>query len=534
MPLDPALFRKEGGAIDELKKSQRARFQPEALIDEITELDAQWRAAQNAMEVKRAEVNKKSKEVGAAMKAKTDASKTIAEVKEIKEEIKKLEEKAETLQKARDAKINTVGNIVHSSVVVSKDEAQNPVVRTFGECKKPLEGKERHHHELLHMIDGYDCDRATPMAGHRAFFLKGVGVLLNQALINYGLSFLIKKNADAKEPKTWTALQPPFFMNESVMGETAQLSDFAETLYKVSGEEGEENKYLIATSEQPISAFHRHEHIEPEQLPLRYCGLSTCFRKEAGAHGKDSWGIFRIHQFEKVEQFCITTPEGKASWDMHEEMIKNCEEFYQSLKLPYRLVNIISGELNNAAAKKYDLEAWFPTLGVFRELVSASNCTDYQSRAMQTKFGANTKTESGRVAYVHMLNATLCATERTICCILENYQTADGVKVPDVLVPFMGGITFMPFKKPPPVNKQAEQNKKAAAAKKGGEKDQKDGAPAAGAGADAGKKDKGADKKEKADKKKDAGAAPAAGAGDKKQKEKKPKADKKKDAKKDG
>jgi len=274
------------------------------------------------------------------------------------------------------------------------------------------------------------------------------------------------------------------------MAETAQLSDFKDTLYKIVNEEdadhakdnakpankpddkddkkshplGDEDKkseplYLIATSEQPISAFHRHEQMEPEQLPIKYAGLSSCFRKEAGAYGRDSWGIFRVHQFEKVEQFVITAPE--ESWKAHEEMIGICKAFYESLKLPYRVVNIVSAELNNAAAKKYDLEAWFPTLGVFRELVSASNCTDYQARAMKTKFGSKRMGEREK-PFVHMLNATLCATERTICCILENYQTAQGVNVPDVLQPFMGGMKAMKFVNKPPINKTALNQKKAA------------------------------------------------------------------------
>jgi len=236
-----------------------------------------------------------------------------------------------------------------------------------------------------------------------------VGVLLNQALIQYGLTFLCKRE--------YTPLQPPYFMRKEIMAETAQLEEFDEALYHVSGTG--EDLYLIATSEQPISAFHRDDTLEKAQLPIRYGGISTCFRKEAGSHGRDTWGIFRIHQFEKIEQFCITAPED--SWAMHEEMTKTCEDFYQSLGLPYQIVKIVSGALNNAAAKKYDVEAWFPTLGVFRELVSASNCTDYQSRAMETRFGQR-KGQQEKV-YVHMLNATLCATERTICCILENYQS---------------------------------------------------------------------------------------------------------------
>ena len=256
------------------------------------------------------------------------------------------------------------------------------------------------------------------------------------------------------------------------MAETAQLEEFDEALYKVHGDNGDE-KYLIATSEQPISAYHRKEWIQPQELPIKYAGLSTCFRKEAGSHGKDAWGIFRIHQFEKVEQFAITDP--AKSWEMHGEMLKVAEGFYQSLGLPYKVINIVSGELNNAAAKKLDLEAWFPTLAEWRELVSCSNCTDYQARAMETRYGSK-KSNDTEKQYVHMLNATLCATERTICCILENYQTEEGVVVPECLRPFMGGMEIMPFVKPCPENLNAKKIARAAKKKSGkGGKGGKDG-----------------------------------------------------------
>ena len=187
--------------------------------------------------------------------------------------------------------------------------------------------------------------------------------------------------------------------------------------------------------------------MDDKQLPIRYSGFSSCFRKEAGAHGKDNWGIFRVHQFEKIEQFIICKPE--ESWAMHEEMIKVSEEFYQSLELPYQVISIVSGALNDAAAKKYDLEAWFPGYGAFRELVSCSNCTDYQSRCLDIKCGQNTKEVmtiviQGERRFVHMLNGTLTATERTLCCILENYQTEAGVKVPTVLQPYVG-TDFIPY-----------------------------------------------------------------------------------------
>lgn len=188
--------------------------------------------------------------------------------------------------------------------------------------------------------------------------------------------------------------------------------------------------------------------------PQRYAGYSTCFRKEAGAHGKDTWGIFRVHQFEKIEQFVIADPE--KSWDMFNEMISNSEDFYQSLGLSYRIVAIVSGALNNAAAKKYDLEAWFPFQGEFKELVSCSNCTDYQSRRLEIRCGVK-KMGDREKKYVHCLNSTLCATERAICAILENWQREDGLEVPPPLVPYMDGRTFIPYTKPAP--KVAKQTK---------------------------------------------------------------------------
>jgi len=284
------------------------------------------------------------------------------------------------------------------------------------------------------MIDGYDSMRGVGVCGHRGYFLKGIGVKLNYALQQYAMDWLDKRG--------YILLQTPFFMNKEVMAKTAQLEQFDEELYKVVGGANDEEKYLIATSEQPISAFHQNEWLATKQLPLKYCGVSTCFRKESGSHGKDTWGIFRVHQFEKIEQFVITSPE--KSWEMHEEMLKTSEEFYQSLKIPYQVVNIVSGELNNAAAKKYDLEGWFPGFQEFRELVSCSNCTDYQSRSLEIRYGVK-KQGAREKQYVHMLNATLTATGRGICAILENYQTDEGIVVPDVLQSYLGGLKLIPF-----------------------------------------------------------------------------------------
>lgn len=320
---------------------------------------------------------------------------------------------------------------------IFKDEDHNEIVDTWGEPNKlEITGEELgklHHHEIMQCLDFIEMERGQRVAGHRGYFLKGLGVMLNQALINYGLATLHKKG--------YTPMQPPYFMKKSIMEQTCQLSDFAENLYQVEGtDDNKEPLYLIATSEQPISAFHLKEWIEPQQLPKHYAGLSTCFRKEAGSHGRDVWGLFRIHQFEKVEQFIYCDP--KESWTELDKMIGTSKEFYQALNLPYRVVSIVSGALNDAAAQKYDLEAWFPGYDAYRELVSCSNCTDFQARALEVRYALKNVPEK---LYVHMLNGTLCATERTLCCIVENYQTPEGLKIPEVLIPYMGGIDFVPY-----------------------------------------------------------------------------------------
>nr|GEV73707.1 serine--tRNA ligase-like [Tanacetum cinerariifolium] len=314
--------------------------------------------------------------------------------------------------------------------------ADNEIMRTWGERRE--ESKLRNHVDLVDLLGMADLKKGANVAGGRGYYLKGDGVFLNQALIQFGLNFLRNKG--------YTLLQTPFFMRKDIMAKCAQLAEFDEALYKVTGEG--DDKYLIATAEQPMCAYHMDDWIHQSRLPLKYAAFSSCFRKEAGSHGRDTLGIFRLHQFEKIEQFCVTSPNGDDSWDMHEEMIKNSEEFYQMLELPYQVVNVVSGELNLAAAKKYDLEAWFPASRTYRELVSCSNCTDYQSRKLEIRYGQK-KSDAEEKQYCHLLNSTLTATERTICCILENYQTEDGVEVPKVLQPYMGGQTFLPFQLPP-------------------------------------------------------------------------------------
>lgn len=448
--LDINLFREDKGGNPELvRESQRRRFKDVSLVDQVLTLDSEWRTVRyeldniskdrNSLNAKLKEIKIKSRKPETNIDP--DGSKEAA-IKNDKTQLAEREsickERLSVVEKDRDSILRRIGNLLHESVPVFKDEEHNRVERVWPESgeKKNVPGRGLTHVDLLHMIGGVEYARGVTTAGSRGYFLKGPGVMLNMAIIHYALQFLSKRG--------FTAVQPPYFMEREQMAKCAQLDDFDEQLYKVTGDG---DKYLIATSEQPLCVYHADEWVEEASLPHRYAGVSTNFRKEAGSHGRDQLGIFRVHQFDKIEQFCVTSPDENNSFDMLEEMIKNAEEFYKSLGLSYQVISIVSGAMNDSAAKKYDLEGWFPGAstgkGEYRELVSASNCTDFQARRLETRCG-NKKMGDTSKRYVHMLNSTLCATTRTICCILENFQTEDGIKVPDVLVPFMG-MEFIPF-----------------------------------------------------------------------------------------
>lgn len=453
-----AFIVEKGGDPEKIKISQKKRGASVELVDEIISDYKDWVKIRFDLDEQNKKLNAVQKQIGQKFKAKEDPAELLKEKDQLTEEKKQLIEREANTDKELRNKVNQVGNLVHESVVDSMDEANNELIKTwvpegYKEPAQVAAGSNApanlSHHEVLLRLDGYDPERGVRIVGHRGYFLRNYGVFLNQALINYGLSFLSKKG--------YVPLQAPVMMNKEVMAKTAQLSQFDEELYKVI--DGEDEKYLIATSEQPISAYHAGEWFEKpqEQLPIRYAGYSSCFRREAGSHGKDAWGIFRVHAFEKIEQFVLTEPE--KSWEEFDRMIGASEEFYQSLGLPYRVVGIVSGELNNAAAKKYDLEAWFPFQKEYKELVSCSNCTDYQSRNLEIRCGIKQQNQTEK-KYVHCLNSTLSATERTICCILENYQREDGLVVPEVLRRYIPGEPeFIPYVKELPKNSTSQKRK---------------------------------------------------------------------------
>uniref|UniRef100_A0A2P2JQ07 serine--tRNA ligase n=1 Tax=Rhizophora mucronata TaxID=61149 RepID=A0A2P2JQ07_RHIMU len=316
--LDINVFREDKGNNPEIiRESQRRRFADVDIVDEIIRLDKEWRQRQYELDKLRRDFNLINKQVAKLKIAGEDASEVIKSSEENRQSSAKKDAEVQETKAALYLKLGTVGNLVHDSVPVSDDEANNAVIRTWGE--KRQEPKLRNHVELVELLGIADLEKGANVAGGRGYYLKGDGVRLNQALINFGLEFLEKRG--------YMALQTPFFLRKDIMAKCAQLAQFDEELYKVTGEG--DDKYLIATAEQPLCAYHLDDWIHPSKLPIRYAGYSSCFRKEAGSHGRDTLGIFRVHQFEKVEQFCITSPNGNDSWDMHEEMIKNSEEFYQ-------------------------------------------------------------------------------------------------------------------------------------------------------------------------------------------------------------
>lgn len=423
--LDIKLFRENP---DLIRKSEKIRFRDINNVEKVIEYDEKWREGLQRLNSLRAERNKLSKSFKKARKEGSEELKKLQiKAKEVAGEVSALEPQIEEFIQKRDEYRYKVGNIVDGTVPISETEEDNEIIRKNGAIPS-FSFEPKSHVDLIESVDGADIKRAAEVAGARFYYLKADLVYLNMALIKFALDFLSEQG--------YMPFHTPFFINKDVIKETAELADFEETLYKVEGED----LFLIATAEQTLAALHRGDIIDERTLPRKYCGISSCFRREAGSHGKDTRGIFRVHQFEKIEQFVFCSDEDSEK--IHEELLKNAETIYQKLGIPYRVVSIVSSALNDNASKKYDLEGWFPGSDTYRELVSCTNCLDYQARKLNARYGIQGDTDSIKIC--NTLNSTAIATERTICCILENYQQEDGsVRVPDVLVPYMNGKTVI-------------------------------------------------------------------------------------------
>lgn len=389
-------------------------------LDELLELDSRRRKIISELQELRHKRNVVTEEIAKLKREGKEASSLILEMRQVGEKISKLEKELAKVEEDLYSLELKMPNMVHESVPPGVGEESNVVVRSWGKVKQTVS---KDHIDLGLELGLIDVERAARVSGARFYYLIGDLVRLNHALIQYGLDFCREKGMQI--------LQPPYMLKGEVMRGAVDLAAFEDSIYKVEGED----LYLLTTSEHAILAYHMKEIIEGSRLPVRYCGISPCFRREAGAHGRDTKGIFRVHQFEKVEQFVFCKPED--SWTEHEKLIANAEEFFRSLGIPYRVVNICAGELGAPAAKKYDLEAWLPGQGKYREMVSASNCTDWQARRLSIKYRDKMGDEP---KYVHTLNSTLVATERTLIAIMENYQK-DTVcfEIPKVLRKYMDG-----------------------------------------------------------------------------------------------
>ncbi len=408
----------------DLKK--RGADEKEKWLGEVLQADKRVRELTMEAERLRAKRNKASQEVNLLKKAgkEAEAKALILEAAKIPAEIKGLEEESAKLGEKINYHLMRLPNVLHESVPVGADESGNVTLREWG-GKPSFNFQPKDHVDLLESLEVADLETAGTVAGARFYYLKNELVMLDYALLKYGLDFLHKKG--------FSLVEPPYLMRREPYEGVTDLADFEGVMYKIEGED----LYLIATSEHPMAAMLANNILEPDTLPLMLAGVSPCFRKEAGAHGKDSKGIFRVHQFQKIEQFIFCKPE--ESGNFHESLIKNAEEFFQSLEIPYRIVSICTGDIGTVAAKKYDLEAWMPAQQKYRELVSCSNCTAYQAARLKVRYR---KEKGGEEKdWVHTLNSTLVATSRAMVAILENFQQADdSVKIPKALHPYMNGI----------------------------------------------------------------------------------------------
>jgi len=391
------------------------------LVDEAAELDREWRRLKKEVDDTRHRQNQLTAEIAALKRTGEGVTEKLGEVKGIPQHIKELDAQADQAQARVKEILMGLPNILDESVPVGPDDSGNVTVRTFG-APRSADFELRDHIDVLTSLGLVDMERAAKIAGARFFFLKGDALLLEQSIMRFALDTLVKKG--------FTPVGPPLMMKKEAYQGVVDLNDFGPVIYKVEGED----LYLIATSEHPMVSMHMDEILDGRDLPLKYCGFSPNFRVEAGAHGKDTKGIFRTHQFYKVEQVVFSKPE--ESWAIHEQLIQNAEAIFQSLGLHYRVVNVCTGDMGTVAAKKYDLEAWMPAQQKFREMVSCSNVTDYQARRLMIRYREKPGADP---ALVHILNST-AVTTRALVAVVENFQQADGsITIPPPLVPYMGG-----------------------------------------------------------------------------------------------
>jgi seryl-tRNA synthetase len=419
--IDLELLRKEPARVE----ANLARRRDPALLERFAEAkarDAEWRAGRTEADRLRKRRNDLSREIAKARAAGSSTESLETEARTALQQFDAVEAREAALDAERNRLVRSLPNLLDDSVPFGKDEADNVTVATWGDpIRDP--GHRRSHGELLESLGMAEFDRARRASGAGFYYLRGPIVLLDLALQRFALDLVMERG--------FTPVIPPYMLRREPYEGVTDLRDFENVMYKVDGDD----LYLIATSEHPLAALYLGEILDDEALPIRLAGISMNFRREIGGHGVDQKGIFRVHQFEKVEQFVFCRPEQSAA--IHEEIRANAEEVFRRLQVPYRVVNVCTGDLGSVAAKKYDIEAWFPKQQAYREVVSCSNCTDYQARRLGIRLG-----RAGRPgkSVPHTLNSTAVATSRALAVILEQYQRPDGtVDVPAVLRPYLGG-----------------------------------------------------------------------------------------------
>jgi len=405
-----------------VKNSEKKRGHDPKIVNEVLLLDEKWKKELKKVEQLKHKRNVVSLEINELKKKGKSGAGKIKEMRKTVKEIKLGEEKAKNVLEKRNLVLSKIGNIMHDKVPKGKDEKDNEVVKKWG--KKPKVGfKIKNHVELVESLDIGDFDSSGNTSGKGFYFLKGDLGLLQQALVRFGIDFMLGKG--------YIYIEPPLMLRKEVLGAALDLEEFEKTIYSVNGED----LCLIGTSEYALLGMYAGEAILEKNLPKKYFAYSMCFRKEVGAHGINEKGLWRTHQFNKVEQFVFCKAED--SWKYFDELLKNSEEIMKALELPYRVVEMCSGDLSSWKARSYDIEVWRPTIRDYGEVMSLSNCTDYQARNL----GIKSVDEKGKRRVLHTLNNTVLASSRMMVAILENFQTKEGtVRIPKVLWPYMGGV----------------------------------------------------------------------------------------------
>lgn len=396
------------------------------LLDDLIKSDEEWRRLLTRVNELRHRRRVVTEKIAELKKHGKDTVRELQEAKAIPEEIEKLEKQVQARKEKVNGLLMRLPNLLHESVPVGKDESANETIRVIGKAPE-FDFEPKNHLEIAQNLSLIDAERAAKAVGHGFYYLQGSLALLDLAITRYAIDFLTKRG--------FRLMEPPFMLRRKAYLGATDLEFFEEQLYKIEGEE----LFVIATAEHPLAAFYMDEVIEKNDLPIKLAGFSTNFRKEVGAHGKYTKGLFRMHQFNKVEQFIFCAPED--SWKLHEELQRNAEELYQGLGLHFRTVNVSTADIGNLAAKRYDIEVWMAD-GAFREAGSNSNCTDYQARRLNIRY--REKKGMAPKGYLHTLNNTALATSRTMIAILEQFQQKDGsVVVPNALRPYMNGLETM-------------------------------------------------------------------------------------------